>query len=422
LDRQDIDALLVGALYGELSSSDEAILTAHLESHPVDRTALDDLKTVRAKWKASRIFELQLEPPQAVSALLLQEAARRAPKIEQRSQDQKESWFKRFVTSFVAHPAMAAAATLVLVVGVAGTLYLKGDRPVAEQTVAQDESITRLPTPTTPPPPVESMNGVVAAGSAAAAYKTDPASKNDEVDVKLAETDEGQDRAKGGKAPSADPLKQEAKKDTEKNQKAATHAAAPSRDLAFGNNLHEERPATQPAKPADVVATDSRRQYVEVGRNDHAPKELERPNDDASGATGGALADGDTPRQTGPGTGAAATVNKPRGAAPPPPPPAPVVAAAPSSTPQAPAAKTPAPAPNPELAWAKTEHAHVTQLVKDGKCQEAAPFAIAIKNRAPEYYATNVATDRALKPCMPYITDTSERTEKAAAKRATDTK
>ena len=46
LDRQDIDALLVGALYGELSSADEAALTAHLDSHPADRNALDDLKSL----------------------------------------------------------------------------------------------------------------------------------------------------------------------------------------------------------------------------------------------------------------------------------------------------------------------------------------------------------------------------------------
>ena len=37
---QELDALLVGALYGELGPADEARLAAHLESHPTDRTAL----------------------------------------------------------------------------------------------------------------------------------------------------------------------------------------------------------------------------------------------------------------------------------------------------------------------------------------------------------------------------------------------
>ena len=46
MDRQDqdIDALLIGALYGELTPADEARLATHLDSHPGDRGALDDLK------------------------------------------------------------------------------------------------------------------------------------------------------------------------------------------------------------------------------------------------------------------------------------------------------------------------------------------------------------------------------------------
>ena len=127
-DRTDIDALLIGALYGELTPADEARLTAHLESHPADRTALDDLTRTRAAVRDSRILAFHFEPPAAVSALLLQEASRRAPRV----QDREESWFQRFVRSFAAHPAMAAAATIVLVLGVAGTLYLRGVRQFAE--------------------------------------------------------------------------------------------------------------------------------------------------------------------------------------------------------------------------------------------------------------------------------------------------
>ena len=120
-DRTEIDALLIGALYGELTPADEARLTAHLESHPADRTALSDLTRTRAAVRDSRILAFQAEPPAAVSALLLQEASRRAPRSEP-----SEGWFQRFVRAFAAHPAMAAAATVVLVLGVAGTLYQIG--------------------------------------------------------------------------------------------------------------------------------------------------------------------------------------------------------------------------------------------------------------------------------------------------------
>src|SRR5690242_2594016 len=152
MDRQDIDALLIGALYGELTPADEARLQAHLESHPGDRGALDDLKTARQAVRESRVFDMQAEPPQAVSAMLLQEAARRAPRRVVRD-DGKESWLTRFMRSFVMHPAMAAAATLVLVIGVAGTLYMtKGSGETAEPTKSQGPAATeQAAAPATPP-------------------------------------------------------------------------------------------------------------------------------------------------------------------------------------------------------------------------------------------------------------------------------
>jgi anti-sigma factor RsiW len=120
VDRTDIDALLISALYGELTPADEARLTAHLESHPADRTALADLTQTRAAVRDSRILAVQLDPPPSVSTLLLREAARRAPRPREEA-----GWFLRFTRSFMAHPAMAAAAMLVFVVGVAGTIYAR---------------------------------------------------------------------------------------------------------------------------------------------------------------------------------------------------------------------------------------------------------------------------------------------------------
>ena len=154
MDRQDIDALLIGALYGELTPADEARLTAHLESHPADKSALEGMKATRDSVRASRIFDVQADPPQAVSALLLQEAARRAPRRAPEP-EARESWFHRFVRSFMAHPAMAAAAMLVLVVGVAGTLYMhNGDQfatKTAEQAPAATANIERADTTAVPP-------------------------------------------------------------------------------------------------------------------------------------------------------------------------------------------------------------------------------------------------------------------------------
>jgi hypothetical protein len=133
IDRMDIDALLIGALYGELTPADEARLAAHLESHPADRNALAELTHTRAQIRESRVLAFQAEPPQGVSALLLQEAARRAPK----RQRENEGWLQRFVRSLMAHPSLVTAATLVVVFGVAGTLYVRHGDKLAE-TSAQE--------------------------------------------------------------------------------------------------------------------------------------------------------------------------------------------------------------------------------------------------------------------------------------------
>ena len=96
VDRQDIDALLIGALYGELTPADEARLTAHLESHPADRTALADLTRARAAVRESRI----LERPARAAAGGLGAAAPggRAPGAPQACDERRsESWFARFV-------------------------------------------------------------------------------------------------------------------------------------------------------------------------------------------------------------------------------------------------------------------------------------------------------------------------------------
>ncbi|HET9988803.1 MAG TPA: hypothetical protein VFQ65_09785 [Kofleriaceae bacterium] len=422
LERQDIDALLVGALYGELSSAEQAQLTAHLESHPADRTALDDLKSVRARFTTSRIFEVQLDPPQAVSALLLQEAARRAPK-QVIATDKKESWFDRFVRSFIAHPAMAAAATLVLVVGVAGTIYLKGGEPAVPR-VAQKLDDTSVAVTAGEGAPQAAWgsasmgvdNGNAAKGNAAvvaaaptANARADGDFKKDSVAVGLAEDKvaKASDPQKGyaGDRAQRDAL---AFADDAKREVVATHSAAPP-------------PAEKPAK----------NRYVEVPKPSPQPKDLDEEQDSSGkdvvanndrkeaahrGAAGGGAATGTTapagPRTT-TTTGAAANA------------PAPVVAqqapAAPPPPAEPAASKTVA-KPDGNLAWAKDQHAKIIALVKDGKCSAAVPLAATLKTRSPDYYATNVATDRSLKSCMQYVNDTStERAAEKKASKATDT-
>ncbi|MEP6860982.1 MAG: hypothetical protein ABJE66_10200 [Deltaproteobacteria bacterium] len=434
LERQDIDALLVGALYGELSSTEQAQLTAHLESHPADRSALDDLKAVRAQFTTSRIFEVQLDPPQAVSALLLQEAARRAPK-QVVAADKKESWFDRFVRSFIAHPAMAAAATLVLVVGVAGTIYLEGNSEMAQPRIAQksNESVSAI-TPNATATKGEgawgsaTMNGNVAAMDPAARAQ---ASAGEPVVAMTptipSPTDQGSIGAGDFKRESVAVGLDEDKiaKTGSAPKQSVAHDRGRGEALAFADDTKQEIAKHAASPPAKAP----KGRYVEVPKDSPQPKELEQEQQDVSGKDAVAKNDRkEATRGAGPGAGAAgggfatATTTAPtappvaNGA------PAPTVADNRAAAPPPPPAGEPAPQktvakPDSSLAWAKDQHAKIIALVKDGKCSAAVPLAATLKTRAPDYYATNVATDRSLKSCMQYVNDST--TEKAAEKRAT---
>lgn len=397
LERQDLDALLVGALYGELSSAEQARLTAHLDAHPADKTALADLEaaraTVREKVATSRIFDLQVDPPQALSALLLQEAARRAPKVV--AERTSEGWFQRFVRSFIAHPAMAAAATLVLVVGVGSMIYMKKGAPqLAEQTVAQrgaENAGASAPTP---------AYGAVAAGSATDNFKADPSTGGDNsviggkdsVAVGLADG-EGAAGVKKGKSSNADEerLEQQAHREREfgfaDDAKRAQHVATPT--------------ATKPAP--------KKAPYVEMPKQELQPKELDevaknyettdRPADKAEIKADSKPTTGRSMNGVAPGAGGAATVTATA-------PEAPIVQAEPPPPPPAKPAEA-------DATWAKDQHAKITALVKASKCSEAVPLANALRTRAPSYFAANVMTDRELKACMQYVNDTGNERTKA---------
>jgi hypothetical protein len=420
VDRNDIDALLIGSLYGELSSADEARLKAHLESHPADRAALEGLTRTRSAVRASRIFEVQLEPAQSVSALLMQEAARRAPRKAQAS-DAEEGWFARLRRTFLFSPAFAAAAMLVVVVGVAGTVYMRqGDHfaspelsapAVATLEEAADRAVAgsgfaaapAAPAPAaaadpaavtaTPPPPPASAQGL------------DSGRRDEAYRVDLAEGD-----ARGAKAETV---------------------------AADGDTVKPAEPvvAAKPKKGARPAA-------LEISTPQHLPKELGAAPESAKTAR---VASQEAPEQGAARPADAALEQKrsyaaaPPARAPesaPPPPPAAAVAKDTSRSRNAPtapgggaaggdAAATGATADkvvavDANLSWARDQHSRLVTQVKAGRCREAADTAVALSNRAPGYFQQNVENDRDVKNCLAYINAELESTaEQAQRARAT---
>jgi hypothetical protein len=444
MDRQDIDALLIGALYGELTPADEARLAAHLESHPGDRSALDDLKVARQKVHESRIFAVQAEPPQAISALLLQEAHRRAPKAAPvNSDEQRDGWFARFARNFMAHPAMAAAAMLVLVLGGAGIMYMKGDakfankeaassRAQADQTVAPADLPAAAPAAATPPPggtgdklDESTAFGTTASGSAyeAQLYEGNNAGNADpetRAEAPRART-ENESEAKLKQKSIAVGTVDRAPKDFAKNDTAL------SRDDRDGN-LPARKAAPTPKRAkggdAELELDDAPTNAIsgagaDSGRGGYAqppPPPPQAPAMKKSQAAPATVAPTPAPSSTvqqqpvrsktaasAPQAGAAAPRTEPAPASP-------VQDKSAEAKPEA------AKEEQSQSAWARSEHTRAVQLAKAGDCAAAAKVALAVYTRVPSYYTQNMATDRALKQCTPYINAERERAaEKARA-------
>jgi hypothetical protein len=379
IDRQDIDALLISALYGELTPADEGRLQAHLESHPTDKTALADLTLARNAVRESRFLTVQLEPPQAISALLLQEASRRARPVPI-PQDKSEGWFQRFVRSFAAHPAMAAAAMLVIVIGVAGAMYARNGAQNAERTTETFSDNERAASPALAPAPgAADSNALELQRNAGSGFQ-----------AHLAEADAGVAVATGtatvtDQTPRAEPTKAEAKPepaDAKKSAPARTYLqtqtkpppkpmdlddrakGASKADVSGHNEGDEYRVTRKPGAGSAGAPRQAPAAVVVVPRNDPTTNGVQAPKTVGRGGAGGddASRDGKEKEKV-----------------------------------------------DEETVWARDQHGKVANAVRANNCKEATSLAIALFNRAPAYYNANVESDRALKQCMTYITAERER-------------
>lgn len=124
---RDIDKdaeLLVELLYGERDVEDT-------ELSDESRAELESLGELRALFRAMP----DEEPPNAVSAKLLAAAAQHAPNQAAAVDGESHGffgWLAGLFKPIMMHPGLAAAASLVTVAGVAGTLYVTGRDDVAQ--------------------------------------------------------------------------------------------------------------------------------------------------------------------------------------------------------------------------------------------------------------------------------------------------
>lgn len=241
LDCSKIDELMMDWLYQELDESSSARIAEHVQGCArcaAEATALQRTREVFRELSP-------VEPPVAVSAILLHEAAKRAPAAAP-ARDAGDGFWARVRSWFrpiAMHPAAAAIATLVLVAGVAGTLYVRhGDEMTDTPDLparAADTTITRAEPPAAPavdmpvaPPAQGAASAPAADGESTRAdregYSADVLGSEEQAKLSKAI-----DQAKLERAP-ADPAKPYSieKKPAPTSRKKAVKSAEPKGPIA----------------------------------------------------------------------------------------------------------------------------------------------------------------------------------------------
>lgn len=354
----EAELLLIDLLYGELEGEAEAQARARIAGDESMARELETYGELRAMLR-----ELpEEEPPQAVSARLLHVAAETAPRKRATAlaldDDEPGLWSRilRFFQPLVSSPAVAAAAMLVLVAGVAGALYLGGNVEVAQPTAPSSPAPERPAAPAATPSETESGES---AGEGRAA------TLSDELKADLGIAEEQQPPAVDVPVrpePSARrPSKRPAEKELSKGERY--------------QNVFDGKPSPEPAKPT-VKAPPRSTSTTTTERNDTRGSVsgkagsggLIDADDDASGeATVAEDVESEAPAQQAP--------------APPPP------------TDQKKADKSQADAP-------ATLHRRAVLAAADGECDAVRALAGQIRSADAAYYDKAVRIDKRLASCL----------------------
>lgn len=337
---------LVSLLYGEMTPDEAARTSARVSSDPALSARLGEMRRVRELFSAMA----EEEPPNRLTAQLMAEAARSAPQARRTAESAQAGFWSRLISwlqPMVQRPALAAAASLVLVAGVAGVLYMKkGDELTSTApatatdssngaaTAATDELVPEAPPPVATPVPAD---------TAAAADGIEEADGDD------------------ANAPA------EAAKPT---TRAPAPAAKRKRADSYGSSEK---------KTADRTGSQNKGgREVKSGTVLGLSEQEMVPRDQAPGSEGGV---------TGGSAGGEAQQRYQPPAQAPAPEPAPTTPAKTDSKPRPPASAA-------EL------HKRAIDAALDRRCSDVKVLAGQVRAADSAYYAKNVAGDKRLKDCL----------------------
>ena len=324
------------------------------------------------------------------------------------------------------HPAMAAAAMLVVVLGVASTLYLReGDHFAAprvsavdrSEQVASGSSAAAPSAAATPQPPALADPGEPAPGAAGDATakqaNADSAYRVGLVEGSTRRAKEAQSEAKADaiKAEQARAAEAIAAMPKQAGPGALLEVTTPDHrpkdldDAADGRVSQADLKAPAPARPAPAVRgfapSADPRSTASRGDSPSAPRAPEAAPPPPPVAANEIATNEETAklRQAQPGgsSGGGSFASAPMGGG-----------------------EDKGGAREADAAWSKDQHARLLTQVRAGQCRDAASTALALSSRAPGYYQQNVETDRAVKTCLPLINAVREQeAERAQRVRAT---
>ncbi len=417
LQCRDIDALMIDRLYDELDSVDGKRFDAHVEGCARCRAELAGLERTRAALREMP----DEEPPSSLSAILLHEAARHAPAAPARpravppraSTDDEPPrgplrWLLGLLEPIVAHPAATAVATLVVVAGIAGSLYLRGDHHLVEPVI--DESAPAPATSAAEPPAMVRMpddqrpEAAATEGDLAATRQKAGEDGEQRGALELSRNQQGYaaDIATGEKSVAIDGLRDEVV--ARDDRKAAGHAA-PRKGRRMTARLESTAAAQRTIEPAATTNAVTGADLL-VDLDDDANLAKNKVADKTVVATG-----------TGkPVAGAAPNVPQ---LEPPPPPPAGTDSKARESAQAYRVYKDGGVESEQQKLkqqqarrWAQGQQKQLENLVRLKKCRDAARVANDILDRTPDFYYEKVDRSTAVKPCSGFVE--AERKTRAA--------
>lgn len=341
---------LVSLLYGEMEADEAARTRARIAGDPTEAARLDEMRRVRDLFSSLE----DEEPPSRLTAQLMAEAARAAPQQRRAAAaGQPEAGFwARFVSwlqPIVQRPALAAAASLVLVAGVAGVLYMKKG----------EELTSTAPTAERAEPPAgrTALDGTTGAAAEAPAA-TPPVTAAEEP---------------AAMADGEDQLADDADDEAAKSEAASTRSTT-SKPMAKRRKAAESAPSGKgafdkaPVKPGVKSGT-----VYGLSEQEMVPRDQSQAGAEGGGAVGGAASGAQNKSDDAPATQA--------------PEPAP-------ATPPAADKKAPARPSVQEL------HRRAVDAALDKRCAEVKVLAGQVRSSDAGYYSRTFAGDKRLQSCL----------------------